>query len=175
MNIEKVQEAVNNAPKGANIVVEWERPVKLLAAYKNMPMFKRCRAVCRIGIDNDKRKATIEARANGTRPETNQGIERMGLKWIQFPCLLQKIKDENQYYIRLENGTGKTKTIPTFFISEAGKETVIKKEDWEHTMRSEEKRKKDRDPSAPFNIKIENIKRVHYVFEDEDETETIEA
>jgi hypothetical protein len=178
MNIDEMMAAIEGTPKGANIKVTIERPVRLLTAYKDLPMFKRTKMTVRIGIPNDNRKATQEAREAGDRPVVNAGIARMGLEWELFPLLLKAIKNPNQYYLRMEpSSNAKEHCKPAFVICEAGIETNIKKEDYEHMMRSDEK-SNGRSFDEPFNVKIESVMQLGEFYaakenENELEDETI--
>jgi hypothetical protein len=174
MTEQQLKDALKAIVKGANTKVALERPVKLLKAYKGLPLFKRTLMTVRIGVPNDGRKATIEARENGERPAENQGLK--GLEWVEAPILLRSIKNPEQLYLRMEPSSNKNERCkPVYFIREAGVETVVEKADYAHMMQASEKQ-----PSRPFhgcfNSKIENITMIGKVEtenEGEGEAETV--
>jgi hypothetical protein len=169
MNLYQIQTAIAGTPRGANIKVTMERPVKLLAAYKGLPLFKRTTMTVRIGIPNDNREATKQARAEGSRPAVNQGLR--GLEWVDAPVLLCSIKNPDQHYLRMEfSSNAGERCKPEFVMIEAGIETVVDKADYEHMMQASEKQP-SRSYDACFNTKIENVKRLHTFNEAEMEAE----
>jgi hypothetical protein len=169
MKINQIKQAIAGTPKGANVKLTLERPVRLKKAYEGLPLFKRTTMTVRIGVNNDTRLATVEARENGSRPAVNQGLK--GMEWVDAPTLLVSINNPNQFYLRCEPSSNKDeRTKPTFVMVEAGIETVVEKADYEHMMLASEKQ-----PSRPydgcFNTKIENVKRLHTFVESEIEAE----
>ena len=161
----EILQAIAAAPKGANIMVDWERPLKMRKAYKNMPMTKFTSMLCRIAVDYDNTKPTIEGRANGSLPAVNAGLN--GMQWETFPTLLKSIKS-GKLHIRLQTGTFKNVETKKEYRLNGQK---IEKEDYAHAMCKEPK---SNGKFGPFNVPIENIIRIHkYVGEAVEEAETI--
>ncbi len=151
MQIEQVKQAIEKTPKGANIVVEWVRPVKTKKAFDGN-ITKSCRMVGRIGIEYDNTKSVQEKRENGDLPSENQGLN--GMEWIQYPFLLRAIKSGKEQ-LRLFKGTSdKVSPEVHFFLN--GRE--VNKEEIENVMLASEKTSRQGDC---FSCKIENITRIH--------------
>jgi hypothetical protein len=153
MTEQEIKAAIEATPKGANIMVEWERPVKVRAAYKGLPLTKRTKMLCRIGVAYDNKASVIEGRDNGDLPAENAGLK--GFEWEQYPTLLRAEKT-GLLYIRLEAGTFKNvQTIVQYFLD--GQE--VKKADYEHTMLSNETQTRE-DFAGTFNCKVETIRYI---------------
>jgi hypothetical protein len=171
MNEAQLRTAIGACPKGANIYVEWERPVKLRAAYKTMPMTKFTRMLCRLGCDYDKIKETQDKRESGELPAQNAGLR--GMEWDTFPTILKNAKEE--LYLRLESGTFNVKAEREYRLDGQ----VVQFEDHKHQMLSSEY-PKEKNGHLTFNVKGAHIKSIHNyemapavaVEETETETET---
>jgi len=153
MTIEDIKAAIKATPKGANIIVEWTRPVKLRKAYKGMPLTVSKSMLCRLGVQYDNTAATKQGRDDGSLPATNAGLK--GVEWIQFPILLKAVKSQ-KIQLRLQAGT--FNSFKTENVYKLDNQTV-EKADWEHTMLASETKKRAA-PTA-FNIGIEAITRIH--------------
>jgi len=164
MTNDQIKTAIAACPKGANIIVEWERPVKLRAAYKGMPLTKHSKMLCRVGVAYDNKAATQVGRASGDLPAENAGLR--GFEWESYPTLLRAVKT-GLLYIRLEAGTFKNVKTETKFLLD-GQE--VAKADYAHAMLASET--KSSEFKGTFNCKVESILRIH---EYNDETETNEA
>jgi hypothetical protein len=168
MTLEQLRAVISAVPKGANIVVEWERPVKLRKAYATMPMTKHSKMLCRIGVDYDHKQPTKDGRADGSLPAENAGLN--GMTWVDFPTILQSNKT-GKYYLRLEAGTfGNVKTETEFRLDGQ----PVEKADWAHTMLASESTPSKR--FGTFNIGAETILRIHnHEVENENEGEAENA
>ena len=153
MTEQEIIQAIQETTFGANIWVQWERPVKLKKEYKGMPLTKKTKMLCRIGVQYDNIKQVKLGRMTGELPPKNAGLK--GFVWTQYPILL-KSRKTGEIYIRLESGTFSAKTNVQFLLD--GQE--VKKEDWEHTMLSSEKKTK-KEGHKTFNCKISTIQRLH--------------
>jgi hypothetical protein len=101
MELSKVENMIEVAPKGANIIVGWTRNAK---TKKNSPEIqKRVRAVGRIGIEYDNIAKVKEKRENGSLPSENAGLQDWQ-EWVNYPYLL-KHKSKGTLYLRLYKGT----------------------------------------------------------------------
>ena len=99
MNIEQVKTAIGEIPKGANIVVKWERKVRTRKKVTDT-ITKSVRMVCRIGIKYDNLKSVRKKRDNGTLP-----AERKRLSGGRFEIYPYLIKHKGERYLRLYKGT----------------------------------------------------------------------
>jgi hypothetical protein len=149
MTEQELNETLANAPKGANLWVTWERPVKLKKAYQNMPFTKKTTMLCRIGVAYDNKKQTQEGRENGELPAQNAGLN--GFEWVEFPMTLRNLRNE-KLYLRLESGTFKAKTTKEYFIDGQ----LVDFENWQHAVLASEK-PKPREGQLTFNVCAENI------------------
>ena len=148
-----IREAIASCAKGANVKLVMERPAKLRAKYKGLPMFKRSTMTIRVGVENDNRKDVIEARANGDRPAENQGLK--GFEWVEAPTLLRAIKT-GKLYLRVEPSiNAKERPKSEYLIRTGDIETIIDKEANRHQMLASEFTVAPRD--ACFNIGIDNV------------------
>ena len=164
----EIIEALNACPKGANVKLAFERPAKLRAAYKGMPLFKRSLMTIRVGVPHDKRKDVVEARANGDLPAENAGL--LGVNWIMAPFLLRADKT-GKVQLRVEPSiNAKEHPKSEYFIREAGIETPINKDEYKHIMLGSEYTISKRE--GCFNLGIEGISRLHDYYAAEVEAET---
>lgn len=104
MEKEQVMQAIAETPKGANIILAWERPAHVK---KNVldNIRKAVVAVGRIGVEYDHLKAVQEKRENGELPAENAGLK--GMEWVQYPFILRSLKT-GKLLLRLAKGTSKT-------------------------------------------------------------------
>jgi hypothetical protein len=152
MNIEQVKQAIEETPKGCNIIVEWTRPCKTLKAVTD-EITKAVRMVGRMGIEYDNMKSVKVGRAIGELPETNQGLPA----WQEFeiyPYLLRH-KNKGTQYLRLYKGTSHlTKHKTTWYKN--GVEVSF--EDIENLILASEKSSKKGDC---FQVTVNHITRLH--------------
>lgn len=149
MQKDQVVAAIETAPKGANIIVEWVRPVKTLKAVQDN-ITKSVRMIGRMGIDYDNMKSVQEKRESGELPAEPQPLP-WG-KWAIFPFL---IEHKGGYYLRLYNGTS-DKVHPEVHFFRNGVE--VSKEEIAPLILASEKEEKTGDC---FTCKIENMTRIH--------------
>lgn len=149
MNLNQVQTAVENAPKGANIIVEWVRPCKVKKGCADS-ITKSVRMVGRIGIDYDNLKAVEAKRESGELPAENQGLP-WG-KWYAFPYL---IEHKGTYYLRLYNGTSDKVHADAHFFRNG---VEVTKESLDNDLLAAEKSSEHGDT---FTCKVENMTRIH--------------
>lgn len=99
MKLEQVKQAIEETPKGSNIIIEWTRQGKTRKDVSDA-ITKSVRMVGRIGIEYDNMKAVQEKRENGELPKENQG-----LPWGKFEIYPYLIEHKDKRYVRLYNGT----------------------------------------------------------------------
>lgn len=165
MEMKQVKTAIENTPKGANIIVEWLRPVKTRAAFKTTHIEKSVRMVGRMGIDYNNIKAVQEKRENGDLPSTPQPLS-WGF-WVSDGILGHNkgLKKENpfyseilpttKYYVRLYNGTSANVRPEVHFFLD-GNEVAL--EEIQHMLLASEIGKEKGDC---FCCKFENMTRIH--------------
>jgi hypothetical protein len=152
MNPEQINEAINATPKGANVIVEWERPCYLRAGFKTMPLTKYTNMLCRLGCNYDNIIDTQNGRADGSLPAVNAGLK--GRTWVLFPVLLRSIKQPDRIYLRLQSGTFQRETQREYRLD--GRKIDV--EDYRQYMLAQEFRKSKRD-SLTFDVGIQNRHR----------------
>lgn len=118
MQVEQVKEAIESTPKGANIIIEWERNGKTRKGVVEQ-ITKKVRMVGRIGIEYDNIGAVQEKRENGELPAENQG-----LKWGEFEIYPYLIAHKGNKYVRLYKGTS-DKVQPKVVWFKNGQEVEI--------------------------------------------------
>ena len=152
MELAEVKRIIENAPKGANIVLEWIRPCKV---YKNVTdsVAKAVRMVGRIGLTYDNLSAVQTKRENGELPKENQGLP-FWAEWEIFPFII-KHKTTGQRYLRLYKGTSE-KVHPSVRFLLNGEETTV--EAVRPMLLASELAEKD--GSDCFMVGIENLTRV---------------
>ena len=149
MQVDQVKQAIQTTPKGANIVIEWVRPMKTRKGI-TADLTKSVRMVGRMGIEYDNVKKVQDKRENGELPSENQGLP-WG-KWAEYPYL---IEHKGTFYVRLYNGTSeKVKPEVHFFQNgvEVEKEAIAAM-----VLKSEIDSKK----GETFTCKVENMTRIH--------------
>jgi hypothetical protein len=99
MIVEQVKEGINATPKGANIIVEWNRAGKTRKGVAEQ-ITKSVRMVGRIGIEYDNIGKVQAKRENGELPAENQG-----LKWGRYEIYPYLIEHKGNRYLRLYKGT----------------------------------------------------------------------
>jgi len=170
MNEQAIKNAIATCPKGANVYVAWERPVKLRVAYKGLPLFKRTKMLLRLGVPYDSMEEVEQGRADGTLPAENQGLK--GKEWVNFPTLKRSLKTGKLLLsVKIAKVFGKavTKAETIFVMREAGIETVVEKADYVHAMLASETSK--RDMPKTFDLTADTVLSIHNsVTEDADET-----
>lgn len=152
MELGTVQSVIENAHKGANIVLEWERQAKTLKACPHA-IDKHVRMVGRIGIDYDNQAAVIAKRENGELPEQSQPIWKGAGEWVTFPFLIRHRKT-GQLYVRLYNGT--SANVPVMVEWKMDGDVVPFETVAPFLLASE----KDSDKGDCFCCKVEDILRI---------------
>lgn len=145
--------ACEAAYKGANIVLEWRRPVETFKGTTEK-VEKHVRMVGRIGIDYNKIADVRAKRANGELPAEAQPIWKGAGEFEIFPYLIRH-KGTGQRYARLYFGTSETvKPKTAWFIDgrEVSYEVVL-------PLLTAKERRDERDGDT-FCVKIENLIRV---------------
>jgi hypothetical protein len=172
MTEEQLKEALKDLPKGANVKVTWERPVKLKKAFQNMPFTKKTTMLCRIGVAYDNIKQVQEKRDSGELPAVNAGLK--GFVWIDAPMTLRHIKN-GKCYLRLESGTFASKAEVEYKIDGQ----IVDFANWQHAILASEKPKPKKEGNLTFNVAAENLLIIHNysievepASETEDDTET---
>ena len=154
MTENEIRHAIATTPKGANVWVVWERPCYLRAGFSTMPLTKRTRMLCRLGINYDEKEQTKLGRANGTLPAQNAGMR--GKEWDTFPFIVRYIKT-GKLGLRLESGTfPNAKTSKKYLLD--GQEVNI--EDYRQFCTAKEF-PPERDGQLTFDVRIEAIESIH--------------
>lgn len=163
--MEKAQilQAINETPKGANIILAWERQAK---TRKNVvdSIRKAVVMVGRIGIDYDEQVAVQRKRENGELPAVNNGLS-WG-EWEIFPFLIVH-KGEN--YLRLYKGTSKTVKPSVQWLRNG---EPVSFESVANDLLASEKAEKTGDC---FTVKVADVIRIHHEVEQIPEPVTIEV
>jgi len=153
MNLDQVKQAVETTPKGANIVLEWVRPVKTLKGVSDK-ITKSVRMIGRIGVEYDNLTAVQDKRESGELPSVNAGLP-WG-KWSVYPWL---IEHKDTFYLRLYKGTSAT-VHPEVHFFRNGVEVALN-EIAPYILASEKEEKH----GDCFTCKTENITRIHSEYE----------
>jgi hypothetical protein len=150
--LDSVIAVLTSAPKGANVILEWSRPVKTKKAYSAMNIVKHVRMVGRVGIEYDNMKAVQEKRASGELPAENAG------SWFYHddtcPGLIRH-KRTDAPYVQLFVGTS-AKVKPNVSFTVDGIPATM--EDIESFILASEKRS---EKGETFICKVENMTRIH--------------
>jgi hypothetical protein len=120
-SLEQVKDALNNAPNGANIILEWERDVKTLKAHSDLNIRKHVIAVGRKGMSYENLKAVKEKRENGELPSEPKPT------WFYHDDSCKGIirhKRTEAPYVQLFGGTD-TRHIPKVKFTLNGEETTL--------------------------------------------------
>ena len=136
--------------KGQFASIEYKRACKVKKDAPNIYKVTQAYNV-RIGAQYDAMQAVKEARADGTLPAENQGLN--GLQWVQYPVILQSIKSGTEM-LRIE--TAKNSTFKTQYYIANGEELqeVTKEQIQDYLYASE---KSNGEMPTVLNIKLENI------------------
>lgn len=153
MTQEEIQQAIASTQAGANVWLEWERPCKLRKAYGTMPLTKKTRMLCRIGVRYDNIGEVQQGRQDGSLPAENAGLK--GFEWDQYPFLLKHNRN-GKLYLRCESATFKSKTTKAYYLD--GQEVEF--EDYKHCMLASEM-PKEKTGHLTFNVCIEFLLAVH--------------
>lgn len=158
MKLAQINAVMENAPKGANIVLEWVRPCKTRKAFRGRNIEKAVRMVGRLGVEYDNLKSVQAKRSDGRLPKENQGATWW--EWERHPFLACH-KKSGQRYLRMYKGTSeKVKPHRQFYLD--GKavdaETVAPM-----LLASETKSHDDTDT---FMVKIEDLTAIRSENED---------
>lgn len=153
MLLGEVQRTIGITPKGANIVLEWNRSVKTRKGVTDT-IRKSVRMVGRIGIEYDNIGAVQVKRKTGELP-----AENAGLPWGRWECYPWLIEHNGKYYVRLYNGTSKL-VKPNVEFTLNG-ETVAREEIESKLLASELAEK----TGDCFTCKVEDMTRIFNVEE----------
>jgi len=164
MRVEQVKQAIEETPKGSNIIVEWTRDCKTLKSSED-EITKSVRMVGRMGIEYDKIKGVRVGRQLGELPETNQGLPSWQ-KFEIYPYLLKyvdknKTDEENEedeekiYYLRLYKGTSNSTKHKTEWFKNGN---PVSFDEIEGALLASEKKSSH---GECFQVKIESITRLH--------------
>ncbi len=154
MELSKVQAVIENAPKGANIILEWLRPCKTRSGV-TASVTKFVRMVGRLGLEYDHQKAVVEKRENGELPKENAGLPSWS-EWVQYPFIIRH-KTNGQLYLRMYKGTSdKVRPTVTFFIdgNETTRETIT-------PLVPKAESEVDHDGADCMTVKIESLRAVY--------------
>lgn len=164
MQADQVRAAIEAVPAGANIIVEWVRPVKVKKSCQDK-ITKSVKAVGRMKIDYDNLKSVQAKRESGELPAENAGLP-WGF-WVS-PCVIgmnKGLKKEDplystvlpstEFYLRLYNGTS-DKVRPEVHFFRNGVE--VSKESIDGDILASEK---DSEHGDCFTCKFENMTRIH--------------
>lgn len=145
---EIIAKALNK--KGQFASIEYKRICKVKKGAPNIYKVTQAQNV-RIGAQYDAMQAVKDARADGTLPAENQGLN--GLQWVQYPVILQSIKSGAEM-LRIE--TAKNSTFKTQYYVQSGNElqAVTKDKIQDYLYASE---KSNGEMPIVLNIKLENI------------------
>lgn len=165
VSIATIANVLTTAPKGANVILEWERPVETLKKYSDFNIVKKVRMVGRVGIDYENIQSVKDGRKNGELPSEPVG------SWFDHDENVKGLiyhKTTRKPYVQLFTGTSKTvKPSATFFID--GVE--MEKSAIEQFITAKEKREGH---GVTFICKVENMTRIHTEVEAEtEEAETV--
>ena len=153
-----VNAIIEGAPKGANIVCEWDREAKVKAAGRDLNIRKQVRMVGRVGLNFDSLIEVQRKRESGELPAENTGLAAWS-EWLVFPFLIGH-KANGTQYLRLYKGTSKT-VKPSVAWTMNGK--AVDKESIACYLQASELKKSEGDC---FMVKVADLKRV-WVIEDE--------
>jgi hypothetical protein len=157
MELTLVKKALQETPKGANIILEWNRPVEVKKAFQGANITKQVRVVGRIGVDYDNLKAVQEKRETGELPSENAGT------WYDHDHEIKGLvhhKTTRAPYVQIMAGTCKSVKPSTTFLID-GK--PVEKEIIAHMLTAKEL--KDSHGSDTIVCKIENLQKIHKVVE----------
>jgi len=157
MQLDQVRTAIETTPAGANVILEWTRPVDVKKPFKALQgkILKDVRMVGRIGINYDKLHDVQDKRESGELPSENAGL--MGSQeWAEFPWLIFNPK-AGHYCIRLYPSSmpSQFRTAKQFRIGES----VVAFDDIKEMLYAKEW-PNDR-PLDCFQVKIADINRIH--------------
>jgi len=154
MQREQVEAAIDATPKGANVILEWVRPLTpLKTSGCNDTIVKATRMVGRVGINYDNQAAVIAKRENGELPAENQGLR--GMEWVKPPYLMKAIKS-GRYLIRLYKGTSaKVKPEVHYFrngveVERKSLKGIVASKDWKPSTKGD-----------CFSCHTDDITRIH--------------
>ena len=151
MELVQVNNVMETAPKGANIVLEWTRDAKTRKGAPKVRKMVRC--VGRVGVEYDNLASVQAKRSNGELPTENQG--ETWWEWVQHPFLVRH-KKSGQHYLRLYKGTSKKVALHRQFLMD-GKAVSFEMVE-AHLLASE---KRSNDSTDTFMVKVEDLTRVY--------------
>lgn len=153
MELANVQNVIDKAPKGANIVLEWTRDCKTRKGIANS-IRKAVRMIGRVGLTYDNIGKVVEKRENGELPKENAGLPTWA-EWMKYPYVIRN-RNSGQLYLRLYKGTSEKIRPAVRFILD-GKETS-REAITPFVLKSEVETNHDSDC---FMVKIEDLERVY--------------
>lgn len=151
MELAQVQNIIESAPKGANIVLEWTRDAKVR---KGAPKVRKMvRMVGRVGVEYDSLKSVQQKRSNGQLPSENQGLAEWA-EWVQYPFVIRH-KTKGTLYLRMYKGTSAKVHPSVAFLLDS--KAVSFEAIEQHLLASE---KRGHDDTDTFMVKISDLTRV---------------
>lgn len=153
MELATISSVIENTPKGANVVLEWQRPVKVKKAFADRNIEKYVRMVGRVGVDYNKQSAVIEKRENGELPEQEKPIWNGKGEWVTFPFLFRHVIT-NEHYIRLYKSTSEAIQPIVEWLEDGD---VVSFEEVESMVMASEK---NSDKGDCFCCKMSNVLRI---------------
>lgn len=120
---------------------------RLLKTRKDAPqVYKTSQFQCRVGVDYENMQSTIDGRANGTLPATNEGLP-WG-EWVEFPYL---IGHKGELYFRCTKVNNNYKPTVSF---ECNGKTIPESSAREYALASEFREGQE---NTVFTIKVASI------------------
>lgn len=150
MELSQARKVLQNTPKGANIIIEWERPCITFKGVSSI-ITKRVRMIGRVGIEYDHQKNVIEARSNGALPVENQGLK--GMEWVEYPWLVRSLKT-HKLYLRLYKGTNSELHPSVKFFNDG---IEVPKETIQHYLTAKENQSTGDNPTDCFYCSVDSI------------------
>jgi hypothetical protein len=147
--LENVISVLNETPNGANIILEWERPVKTKKAHSDLNIRKHVRMVGRKGINYENIQSVKAKRDEGIEAKPTWFYHDENCKGI----IRNKRTDEP--YVQLFVGTS-DKVHPHVSFTMDGEETNM--DEIESFILASEKRS---EKGETFTCKIANMIRIH--------------
>ena len=155
MQLNQVRQAIAATPKGANVILEWNRTLACLKTSGCQDtIVKSTRMVGRIGIDYDNQKAVQAKRDSGELPAENAGLN--GMEWIEPPYLLRSLKS-GRTLLRLYCGTS-DKIHPEVHFFRNGVE--VARESLNGSVASTDWKPSEEKPDC-FSCHTDDIVRIH--------------
>lgn len=153
MELATVQNVIANVRKGTNIVLEWQRPVKVKTAFADRDIQKYVRMIGRVGIDYNNQEIVKQKRSEGELPSQEKPIWNGKGEWVIFPYLFRHV-DTDEQYVRLYASTSESIQPVVEWLIDGD---VVDFEDVEPMLMASEKNSEKGDC---FCCKMNNILRI---------------